>query len=195
MNKHFSLLICLAVMTISVALNAAEPITVEAVRGGHYRGKSVPAFRSTADGKHYTAITADGRAIVKYQYSNGHAVDTLLNLNKVKPEEGLDVSQLRLSGYELSQDEERLLVWSNRESIYRRSYKADYFYYVIEAGGVRRQAFKRLTEGKVQAVTMAPDGRQLVFMRDNNLFYVRVMSAGIDLAERQVTDDGARLGL
>ena len=192
MNKHFSLLICLAVMTISVALNAAEPITVEAVRGGHYRGKSVPAFRSTADGKHYTAITADGRAIVKYQYSNGHAVDTLLNLNKVKPEEGLDVSQLRLSGYELSQDEERLLVWSNRESIYRRSYKADYFYYVIEAGGVRRQAFKRLTEGKVQAVTMAPDGRQLVFMRDNNLFYVRVMSAGIDLAERQVTDDGAR---
>lgn len=171
---------------------AGEPLTVESVRGGKFRGKSVAAFRSTADGKHYTAITRDGRAIVKYQYSNGQAVDTLLNLNQVKPEEGLDISGLRLQGYELSQDGERLLVWSNMESIYRRSYKADYFYYVIEAGGVRRQTFKRLTQGKVQAVSMAPDGRQMVFMRDNNLYYVRVMSAGIDLAERQITNDGER---
>lgn len=192
MNKLLVSISCTVALMAATVVNAAEPITVEAVRSGLYRGKSVPAFRSTADGKHYTAITAKGRAIVKYQYSNGQAVDTLLNLDKVNPEDGLDVSGLRLSGYELSQDEERLLVWSNRDYIYRRSYKADYFYFVIEAGGVRRQTFKRLTEGKVQAVTMAPDGRQLVFMRDNNLFYVRVMSAGIDLVERQVTDDGER---
>lgn len=188
MNK--TMILGAALLLGATVAQASEPLSVEDVRGGKYRGKSVPAFRSTADGKHYTAITADGRSIVKYQYSNGQAVDTLLNLNKVKPEEGLDVSSLRLSGYELSQDEERLLVWSNRDYIYRRSYKADYFYFVIEAGGVRRQAFKRLTQGKVQAVSMAPDGRQLVFMRDNNLFHVRVMSAGIDLAERQMTDDG-----
>jgi len=181
-----------ALLLSANAAQAATPLTVEDVRGSKYRGQSVPAFRSTADGKHYTAITADGRAIVKYQYSNGQAVDTLLNLNQVKPEEGLDVKDLRLSGYELSQDEERLLVWSNRDYIYRRSYKADYYYFVIEAGGVRRQTFKRLTQGQVQAVSMAPDGRQLVFMRDNNLYYVRVMSAGIDLAERQITDDGER---
>lgn len=190
MNK--AIILAALAMTASTQVDAAEKLTVEDVRGGVYRGKSVTAFRSTNDGKHYTAITPDGRAIVKYQYSNGQAVDTLLNLDDVKPEEGLDVSNLRLSGYELSDDEERLLVWSNREYVYRRSYKADYFYFVIEAGGVRRKAFKRLTQGKVQAVTMAPDGRQLAFMRDNNLYYVRVMSAGIDLAERQITDDGER---
>ena len=190
MNK--SIFLAALAMTASVASQAAGPLTVEDIRGGVYRGQSVEAFRSTADGKHYTAITPDGRAIVKYQYSNGQAVDTLLNLADVKPEEGLDVSTLRLSGYELSQDEERLLVWSNKDYVYRRSFRADYFYFVIEAGGVRRQTFKRLTQGKVQAVSMAPDGRQLVFMRDNNLYYTRVMSAGIDLAERQVTDDGER---
>lgn len=181
-----------AMLAGTMLAQAAETLTVEDIRGGQYRGKSVPAFRSTADGKHYTALTPDGRSIVKYQYTNGQAVDTLLCLDNVKPEEGLDVSQLRLSGYELSEDEERLLVWSNPEYIYRRSFKADYFYFVIEAGGVRRQTFKRLTEGKVQAVTMAPDGRQMALMRDNNLYYVRVMSAGIDLAERQITTDGER---
>ena len=189
-KKH--LLAALTLAAMSLQLQAAGSLTVEDLRGGVYRGNSVSPYRSTADGKHYTALTSDGRAIVKYQYSNGQAVDTLLNLDRVKPEEGLDVRHLRLSGYQLSDDEERLLVWSDVESIYRRSFKANYYYFVIEAGGVRRQAFKRLTQGKVQAVTMAPDGRQLAFVRDNNLYYVRVMSAGIDLAERQVTDDGER---
>ncbi len=173
------------------SISAAE-FTVEDVRTGAFSGESVPSFRSTADGKHYTAITDDGRAIVKYQYSNGQAVDTLLNLDKVKEEEGTCVKDVRLSGYELSQDEERLLVWSNCDYVYRRSYKADYFYYVIQAGGVKRDKIKRLTEGKVQAAQLAPDGRQVVFMRDNDLYLVKVMSAGMDLAERQITNDGKR---
>ena len=181
-----------AIASLAIAANASADFTVQDVRNGAFSGKSVASFRSTADGKHYTAITPDGRAIVKYQYSNGQAVDTLLNLDKVKPEEGTSVDGVRLRGYELSQDEERLLVWSNPEYIYRRSFKADYFYYVIEAGGVKRDKIKRLTEGKVQAAQLAPDGRQVVFMRNNDLYLVKVMSAGMDLAERQITNDGKR---
>ncbi len=181
-----------ALASLALAATASAEFTVQDVRSGMFSGKSVASFRSTADGKHYTAITPDGRAIVKYQYSNGQAVDTLLNLNTVKPEEGTSVDGVRLRGYELSQDEERLLVWSNPEYIYRRSFKADYFYYVIEAGGVKRDKIKRLTEGKVQAAQLAPDGRQVVFMRDNDLYLVKVMSAGMDLAERQMTTDGKR---
>ena len=181
-----------ALASLAIAANASADFTVQDVRNGAFSGKSVASFRSTADGKHYTAITPDGRAIVKYQYSNGQAVDTLLNLDKVKPEEGTSVDGVRLRGYELSQDEERLLVWSNPEYIYRRSFKADYYYYVIEAGGVKRDKIKRLTEGKVQAAQLAPDGRQVVFMRNNDLYLVKVMSAGMDLAERQITNDGKR---
>ena len=181
-----------ALASLAIAANANAEFTVQDVRSGMFSGKSVASFRSTADGKHYTAITPDGRAIVKYQYSNGQAVDTLLNLNTVKPEEGTSVDGVRLRGYELSQDEERLLVWSNPEYIYRRSFKADYYYYVIQAGGVKRDKIKRLTEGKVQAAQLAPDGRQVVFMRDNDLYLVKVMSAGMDLAERQMTNDGKR---
>lgn len=181
-----------ALASLAIAANANAEFTVQDVRSGMFSGKSVASFRSTADGKHYTAITPDGRAIVKYQYSNGQAVDTLLNLNTVKPEEGTSVEGVRLRGYELSQDEERLLVWSDPEYIYRRSFKADYYYYVIQAGGVKRDKIKRLTEGKVQAAQLAPDGRQVVFMRDNDLYLVKVMSAGMDLAERQMTTDGKR---
>ena len=169
---------------------AAEPLTIKGFRTGEYAQRGAPVFRSTADGKHYTAITSDGRAIVKYQYSNGAAVDTLLTLDNVRNDEKIDLKNLRLSGYELSVDEERLLVYANPESIYRRSFKVDYFYYVIESGGVKRNNFKRLTEGKVQAAKLAPDGRAVAFMRDNNLFITKIMSASIEKSERQVTEDG-----
>lgn len=171
-NFFKSLLVALPMIAVACTMEAAE--------------------QSMADGKHYTDLSRDGRAIVKYRYQDGKAVDTLLNLNTVRPEEGLDISKLRIYGYELSQDEERILLWSDPEYIYRRSYKADYYYYVIQAGGVKRNLIKRLTTGKVQASTLAPDGRSVVFMRDNNLYLVKVMTAGIDLAERQITDDGER---
>ena len=116
---------------VSLHVSAAEKLTIKAFRNGDYAQRSAPVFRSTADGKHYTAITPNGRAIVKYQYSNGAAVDTLMTLDKVRNDEKIDVQHLKLAGYELSQDEERLLVYANPESIYRRSFKADYFYYVI----------------------------------------------------------------
>jgi dipeptidyl-peptidase-4 len=175
-----------ALLATALALQVpASAFELKELHAGAFAAKSVAPYRSMADGKHYTALSADGRSIVKYQYSTGAAVDTLLNLDRVTPDEGLNVSQLRLSDYELSRDEQRLLLMADPEYIYRRSYKADYYYYVIG-----RPKFKRLTEGKVQAATMAPDGRQVAFMRDNDLYLTKVMTATIELTERRVTDDG-----
>lgn len=175
----------LAVAGIAAMTVSASAFTIRDIQNGKFAARSVPVYRSMADGKHYTALTADRRAIVRYQYATGAAVDTLLNLDAVAPEEGLDVSSLRLDDYTLSNDEQRLLLQANREYIYRRSYKADYFYYVIG-----RPKFKRLTEGKVQAAALAPDGRQVAFVRDNDLYLAKIMSASIELAERRLTEDG-----
>lgn len=181
----------MAALAIAFDASAAESLSIKSLRAGEYRAKSAPVYRSTPDGKHYTAITSDRRAIVKYQYSNGAAVDTLLALDRVNNIDKLDLKNLALSGYELSEDGERILVYANPEYIYRRSFKADYFYCVIESGGVRRNNFKRLTEGKVQAATLAPDGRTVAFMRENNLYITKIMSASIEKTERQITEDGA----
>lgn len=186
--NHPILTSIVAASTMSAATSVlAGGLTIKDFRSGRYDEKQVPVYRSMADGKHYTALTSDCRSIVKYQYSNGQAVDTLLSLDQVSPEQGIDIAHLKLTGYELSEDEQRLLVYANPDYIYRRSFKADYYYYVIG-----RKNFKRIAKGKVQAVTLAPDGRQMVYMRDNNLYYVKVMDASINLIERPMTDDGAR---
>lgn len=164
---------------------ADGPLSIKSLRTSEWSAKSAPVFRSMADGKHYTAVANSGRAIVKYQYSNGQAVDTLLNLDNVKPGEGVDIKNLYITGYELSLDEERILVYSNPEYIYRRSFKAYYYYYVIG-----RPNFKRIAADKVMAATLAPDGRQIAFAKDNNLYISKVMDASINLTERQITEDG-----
>ncbi len=185
-------LFALSGLAVAAGTMAAEPLSIKSFRSGAYMQSGAPVFRSTADGLHYTALSADGRSIVKYKYSNGAAVDTLLSLDRVRNDEKLDLSKVRLSGYELSQDEERLLVYANPEAIYRRSFTADYYYCVIEAGGVRRNTLKRLTEGRVQAAHLAPDGRQVAFVRNNNLYITKIMSASIEKSEHQVTTDGER---
>ena len=177
-----SILTCAA---ISQPALAEGPLSIKGLRGIEWRAQSAPVFRSMADGKHYTAVGANGRAIVKYQYSNGQAVDTLLNLDNVKPGEGVDIKNLRISGYTLSEDEERILVYSNAESIYRRTYVADYYYYVIG-----RQNFKKVTDKKVMCGTLAPDGRTIAYAYKNNLYVAKVMDASINITERQITDDG-----
>ncbi len=172
---------------------AVERLSIKAFRSGEYAQHYAPTgWRSTSDGLHYTAITPDGRSIVKYSYADGGVEDTLLCLDNVRNEEKIDFSNIRIQGYELSQDEERLLIYTNSEMIYRRSFRADYYYCVVSAGGVRRDNIKRLTEGKVQAATLAPDGRMVAFVRDNNLFLTKIMSASIEKTERQVTDDGEK---
>ena len=185
MNKILTA--ALTAATLTSAAGHARQFTLSDIQSGVYSAKSVPTYRSMADGKHYTALTDNGRSIVKYRYADGEAVDTLLSLDKADPEGEMDLQQLKLEGYTLSPDEQRILVWANRENIYRRSFKADYFYYVIG-----RPKFKRLTEGKVQAAILSPDGRKVAFVRDNNLYLTSVMTATIETTERQITKDGER---
>lgn len=185
MNKILTA--ALTAATLTSAAGHARQFTISDIQSGVYSAKSVPTYRSMADGKHYTALTDNGRSIVKYRYADGEAVDTLLSLEKVDPEGEMDLQQLKLEGYTLSPDEQRILVWANRENIYRRSFKADFFYYVIG-----RPKFKRLTEGKVQAAILSPDGRKVAFVRDNNLYLTSVMTATIETTERQITKDGER---
>jgi dipeptidyl-peptidase-4 len=82
----------------------------------------------------------------------------------------------------MSSDEKKLLLTTHFESIYRRSFKADYYVYDLTT-----KSLQKLSQGGKQSyATFSPDGTYVAFARDNNLFVVNLS----DFKESQITSDG-----
>lgn len=157
---------------------AAELPELKDIVNGKYRVASVPQFRSLADGEYYTAPADGNTMIVKYAYKTGAPVDTLFDVATARecPFKSFD-------GYELSPDETKLLIYTDQEMIYRRSFQARYYTFEI-----RRNLVKPLSDGKQQAALFSPNGRMVAFVRDNNIF-LKKLDYG---TESQVTTDGKK---
>ncbi len=174
----FSLLfvILLSFASISRAKDYKKITLDDVIKKGTFRARSVHGLRSMNDGEHYTT-SEQGTRIIMFSYKTGEAVDTLFNLDKVEkpPFENF-------AGYTFSPQEDMILFETNREKIYRRSYRADFYIYDRADA-----SFRKLSgEGKQTLATFSPDGQKIAFVRDNNLFYLNLITG----KEVMVTSDG-----
>lgn len=133
-----------------------------------FNQRTVTGIRWANDGKFYTSI--EDNKIVRYDVSKGQAVADVYT------------GAFKVDDYSFSDDETKLLVATGKESIYRRSWKASYYLYDVNSKTTRQLS----KGGKQSYATFSPDGSQVAFVRDNNLFVVSVT----DLSERQITTDG-----
>ncbi len=134
-------------------------------------------FRSMNNGENYTASEGRGTKLVVHSYETGETVNTLLDLKT------LNNDKLKaFSDYSFSKDETKLLLLTDKEAVYRRSFTADYFVYDIASQVLRPVSEK----GKQQVASFSPDGSKVAFVRENNLFYTDLLSG----KETQVTTDG-----
>jgi dipeptidyl-peptidase-4 len=176
-NLFFILIFSLSAGFLS-AQSGNNPIQLKDIVERKYASQGVDEMRSLPDGEHYTMMSSDRKMILKYAYKTGKITDTLFNVVTVR-ETKLD----KIEGYLISNTGYRILVWTNRESIYRRSWKANMYDY-----DVRRNFLKPLsdTEGKIMIPTFSPDGRMCAFVKDNNIWLKKY---DYD-TESQVTKDG-----
>jgi dipeptidyl-peptidase-4 len=105
-------------------------------------------------------------------------LDSIINPVDVKDENG---KQLATKDFRLSEDRKRILLFTEREPIYRRSSKANAYLFDIIS-----KKTSRLNEGKVMHASFSPDGSKIAFVKDNNL-YVYEVSTG---QTKAVTTDG-----
>lgn len=143
----------------------------------HSEPKESTGLRSMNDGEHYTVLEGNGSRIVKYSYKTGLPTETLLDLSQI---ENCPVKYIH--DYDFNTNESRILLCTNKKSIYRRSFTADYYLYDF-----KNKEIKPLSEGGSQRLaTFSPDGYRIAFVRDNNLF-IHDLRFG---SERQITFDG-----
>ncbi|NBB31494.1 prolyl oligopeptidase family serine peptidase [Cellulophaga sp. BC115SP] len=139
--------------------------------------KQVRSINWMKDGSFYSALE-NGR-IVKHQVTDGAAVETLFD-------EGVSVENLgqkiTIADYTLSSNEQKILIETDPEQIYRRSSRAENFVYDIKS----KKLAKLSSGGKQSFATFSPDGTKIAFVRQNNLFMVDLNT----MSERQITTDG-----
>lgn len=138
---------------------------------------SVYGIRSMNDGVHYTTLSDDYQKIDQYSYKTGKMVSKILDLSEFEAS-GIQM----IVDYEFSADEKKILIQSDYEPIYRRSFRSNYFIFDIQT-----RTFVPLSgKGMQQLATFSPDGSKIAFVRDNNMFVCDLLTG----AEKQITTDG-----
>lgn len=101
----------------------------------------------------------------------------------MNPEDVKDESekQIAIHDYKLSDDKKRIIFFTDRESIYRRSSKA--YAYLFD---IASKKTTRLSEQKIMHATFSPDGSKIAFVRDNNLYIYEIASGHT----QAITTDG-----
>jgi dipeptidyl-peptidase-4 len=163
-----------------VSSSVAQKIELEdVVSRGTFKQKTVTGLRSMKDGVHYSTLENGGREIVKYSYKTGLKVETILNIEEISPDTMGVVSE-----YEFNADETKVLLTTDKKSLYRRSYTAQYYIYNF----FTKELLPLSTKGAQMLATFSPNGERVAFVRKNNLF-LKSLRFG---TERQVTFDGKR---
>ena len=170
MKRNFFLLLLL----LCIQFTQADLLTD--ITDGKFKPKSLSAIQSMNDGEHYT-VMQDDDMIIKYNYKSGKAVDTILDLNKIKKS-----PLVNIKGYTFSPNEAKILVYSNPQYRYRRTFTANYYIF-----DVKRNELKPLSEnGPQEAPLFSPDSRYVAFARANNLFLYKIDFG----TESPITKDG-----
>jgi dipeptidyl-peptidase 4 len=166
--------ILIAALCVAFSISAQKKISIEDFTTRNtFEQKSVTGIRWMKDGKFYSSLKEN--KIIRYDITNGNPVETILD-GSALPE------KVTINGYTFTDDEKKLLILTASQSIYRRSYKGEYFVYDIPS-----KSFAKLSSnGKQSYAAFSPDGSKVAFVRENNVFYVTLA----DMKEVQVTTDG-----
>ncbi len=174
--KKLFLLFCLVALTLGI--KAQNQVTLRDVSRGTYRASNIYGIKPMLDGQYYTQISPDRKRIVKYSFKTGKQVEAIFDVEKAR-----DCTLKYFDDYTMSPDEKLILIQTKTRSIYRRSFTAEYYIY-----NVKNNTIEPLSKNGPQQVPLfSPDGFQVAFVRNNNIFLVKLLFGN---SESQITKDG-----
>ena len=162
----------------AVCQQVDRKITLGELYKGTFYENGIDAITPMNDGMHY-AVIENGSEIAKYSYKTGKKVATLASVEQFG-----DSTINNLSNFKFDRSEQKIIFYTKRQNIYRRSFTANYYVWDITA--------KRLTavsdERRQQVATLSPDGTKVAYVSGNNLYIKNLTNSG----ETQVTTNGLK---
>lgn len=179
MNLNFRLLAFF--LFVSTVLSAQKKeVSLEEIWDGTFRQEYLESLQSLQNGKEYVVLNYDRKtgntSIDVYSYKTGEKTRTLVSSNELPQ---ID----RFQEFEFSNNEQKLILGTEIEPIYRRSARGIYYAYDLEKGQLQQ-----ISENQIQEPRFSPNGEKVAYVYNNNL-YVKDLSTGeVD----QITKDGKK---
>ncbi|MDO4319505.1 MAG: alpha/beta fold hydrolase [Bacteroidales bacterium] len=181
MNRYKYIIAAAAIITAVGQSNAANPLVSEIAPYVYPQNRPAApdGFTYMPDGKTYAVIADDGRGIECFDIRSGESTGMLVDLSSTR-ETRLDA----IDGFTLSPDASQILMWTDSQPVYRRSFKARYYVYEVRSRLLRPLSTVHATQ---QSPIFSPNSRMVAFVSDNNI-YVKKLDYQTEVS---VTDDGA----
>ncbi len=143
---------------------------------GTFRTQRLGGFHSMDKGDFYTVVNNQGASLDKYSYETLKKVATIVaieNLDEIRS----------LYDYTFSKEENKLIIGTQKERIFRHSSRGIYYVYDLSS-----KKLTQISDNKIQEPTFSPDATKVAFMYANNLF-IKDLSKNIT---KQITFDGEK---
>lgn len=183
-RKFIFLFFCLC--CLAGFAQGGKALDLKEINSGKFSPENTYGVVPMPDGEHYTQRNAEGTQIVKYSFRTGEPVEVVFDVAKAR-----ECPFKKFDSYQFSPDGSKILIATETTPIYRHSYTAVHYLYPVkrnDKGVTTNNIVEKLSDGgPQQAPVFSPDGNLVAFVRDNNIFLVKLLYGN---SESQVTEDG-----
>ena len=160
-------------------ISAQKKISVDQIWSDNFSPKRMQSLKSMKDVNKYTFIETD--------YNKKESKIISSSYNKIENQEIILSSKKELlvpffSSYKFSDDEQKILLTTEEDQIYRRSSQAIFWVY-----NRLDKSLQMVYNKKIQEPNFSPDGKKIAFVYNRNLFIKNL----IDNTVIQITHDGS----
>ena len=172
--------IVLLVLVIYHSLSAQkQDISLEDIwTKNTFNTEKLDAFHSMYNGDFYTILNQyqEGTSLDKYDYATLKKVETIVS--------GEDLDGIKyFDDYTFNKEETKLILGIDLDRIYRRSWSGKYYVYDLDT-----KKLELISKNAIQEPTFSPDGKNIAFVYQNNLYVKNLKSSKIS----QITIDGEK---
>ncbi|MDT8417745.1 MAG: S9 family peptidase [Lutibacter sp.] len=171
------LIIFIAITTLATAQK--KDITLEEIWNGSFSTERMNSLNSM-NGDFYSLLNFDkntrSTTVDKYSYATLEKVETIVNSK--------DLGEINyFESYAFNNDETKLLLGVDEESIYRHSSLGHFYVYDLAS-----KSLQLIDTDKIQEPTFSPDSKKVAYAKNNNIFIKNLETNEVI----QVTSDGKK---
>lgn len=189
MRRRLLIVPLFLLLVVPALAQQGELLTVDSIFT--YRTRSLGPVRWQDDGSGYLALEPSATKprfveLVRYDAATGQR-SVKVPVEKITPAGATD--PLLIEEFSMTGDEQKLLLFTNSERVWRSNTRGDYWVLDLKANSLRKLGGADAKPSSLMFAKFSPDGRRVAYVRENNLYVENLFG---DNYVKKLTTNGSR---